>query len=179
MKTLVLGVLKVAAGVAFAFATAGSALAQTPYSAIYEAYNETVANPDCVGNTSCTFTFRAVPTFTTNAGSLGNLIVSRVSCRIVATAGGTNIPGKLSYAALGKTANAAKLFFLSSSVDAYDSSNSSGFSTNLIDQTTEFFVQAGASPTITIAVNNLPPLVFGAPNASLDQPTCTVTGLIE
>ena len=178
MKILVLGVT---AGVAFAFATAISALAQTPNSATYENYYDTVASPNCVGNTTCTFTFTAVPTFTTATGGFGTLTVSKVNCRIVASNGNTGISTPLAYAALGETSNAVKVFFLSSSVSASSlvtgtAGNNVTFPYNYsIDQTTQFFVQAGASPTITIETGYR----IIAPNASLDQPTCSVSGFIE
>jgi hypothetical protein len=181
MKALVLGF---AAGFALAFASAGAALAQdTPYSATYTTYYDTVAASNCVGSTFCKFTFAAVPTFTTSNGGVGELIVSHVNCRIVVfnilppSLIGTPIP--LVYAALGKTSNASKLFFLTGSNGVYPTGVND--STDLIDQTAQLFVQAGASPTITIALGWGPLSQGGidAPNPAVDEPTCSVSGLIE
>jgi hypothetical protein len=170
MKILVLGF---AAGLALAFASAGSALAQVT------TYSATVASPSCVGANSCLFTFPAVPTIpgvpdVTGAGTQ-MLIDPWVNCRIVVSNGGTTVLSVLTYAALGKTSNAAKLFFLSSSsASLYITSPVSYNTINIIDQKAQFFIQAGGSPTITIVTG-----AISAPNPTLDQPTCSVTGLIH
>ena len=160
--TLVLGF---AAGLALAFASANSALAQatTPHN-----YYETVASTNCVGNNFCIFTFKAVP-------GIGILTVSSVNCRIVAT-DFLPISPPLASAALGKTSNAADVFPLSSSVSQYSGPTSPFAFTYSIDQATQFFVEAGISPTITIITRADP---IAAPNPALDQPTCSVSGLIE
>jgi hypothetical protein len=192
MKALV---LRFAAGFALAFASAGSALAQaTPYSATYATYYDTVAASNCVGSTSCTFTFAPVPTFTTSTTSNGGdgiLTVSRVNCRFVATninlgKEGTIVNPPFAYAALGKTSNAAKLLYLTSSVTLYPNGISAGYSTYLVDQTTQFFVQAGGSPTITVTIGPSPMTGLGVfsnlgvpPLGDVNEPTCSVSGLIE
>jgi hypothetical protein len=142
------------------FAMSTSALAQAT------GYSDTVANTNCLANTSCSFTFPAVSS-TTNPDAI--LTVQKVSCRIVSTVSVNTVSGVV-YAALGKSANAAKLEFLSAPAYAYG-----GYVINIIDASALFFVQSGASPIITVLTGT--PIV--APNSSVDQPTCTVTGYVE
>jgi hypothetical protein len=180
MKIVVLGFV---AGLALAFASAVSALAQSPPPAYYE----TVANPNCVGTNNCTFTFPPVPAGTSlqNGPSTGQqrLTVMNVNCRIVTVAPASN--SALLYAALGKTSNADKISFLSSTVGSYifHTDLTAIYNIFLIDQKTQFFVGQGFSPTITIVagpssgINPLPGAMI-APT-SLDQPTCSVSGIIE
>jgi hypothetical protein len=186
MKILVLGF---AAGLALAFASDSPASAQTsvpsettvPYAGTYF---ETVASQNCVGdglgNTSCTFTFKEVPTVpSVNGSGTAVLMVSRVSCRIV-VAGDTSLNGvsSLGYAALSKSSNAQKVFFLSSYANPMRLNTAPGtgpFSVFSIDEATQLYVGPTVSPTITIATS----LPVAAPHPSLDQPTCSISGLIQ
>jgi hypothetical protein len=173
-----------AAGLALAFASVVSALAQSPPPAYYE----TVASPNCVGTNNCTFIFPPVPTGATggsfqNAPAYQRLTVMNVNCRIVTVAPASN--SSLLYAALGKTSNADKIAFLSSTVGSYifHTGLTTVYTIFQIDQKTQFFVGAGFSPTITIVAgppSGLSPLpgAIIAPT-SLDEPTCSVSGLIE
>ena len=130
--------LEFCVGLALAFASVGSTFAQTtvPYAATYY---ETATGPNCVGNTSCTFTFNPVPILPSVNGS-GNavLFVERVNCRIVVTSPVTAAPAPIGRAELGKTSNATKVFFLPTSTSFYVGNFANpNFSVNLIDQTTQ------------------------------------------
>jgi hypothetical protein len=169
MKILVLGF---AAGLVSAFAGGSSASAQTtvPYAGTYY---ETATGPNCVGNTSCMFTFNPVPILPSVNGS-GNavLFVERVNCRIVVNSAVSAAAPTAISRAEGKTSNATKVFFLPTSTSFYTANFS--FSINLIDQPTLFFVGPGVSPTINI----ISPFGIEAPIGG-DQPTCSVSGLIQ
>ena len=136
-------------------------------------YYETVSSTSCLANSFCMFTFPAIGT--------GTLTNPRVNCRIVTTNISHGVQNPLTYAALGTTANAGKVFFLSSSVGAYFELgiNTGTHSIYLIDQRTKFFVPAGASPTITVVTGPSNAAAIAAPNPDLDQPTCSVSGIIQ
>lgn len=169
---------------------ANSMLAQAPNSGATQAaatqtndvaaqgtpYYETVSNMNCLANNSCTFTFPVVP-----AVGGGLLTNPRVNCRLVTTNISHGVQNPLTYAALGTTANAAKIFFLSSSVAAYFELGISAntHSVYLIDQKTVFFVPAGASPMVTIVTGPSSAAAIAAPNPDLDQPTCSVSGIVR
>jgi hypothetical protein len=109
MKIVVLGFI---AGLALAFASAGPTWAQEANS-LDQSYYDTVASPNCVGTNNCTFTFKQVP-ISIKPNAAGILTVTRVNCRIVTpyAPSGEPLPSSfIYYAALGKTSNAAKLFF--------------------------------------------------------------------
>jgi hypothetical protein len=155
MKTLALGFT---AGLSLA--GVGSALAQEvpPYAGTYY---ETLTEPSCSGNPSCTFVFKEVPALPIAYGNgTAVLNVSRVNCRFGLLGNG----GGIAFATLGKTSNPAKLLFLSftplSGAEVYE-------------QTTQFFVGPGASPIITIQLSGL--LFF---NDAFD-PTCSVSGFMQ
>jgi hypothetical protein len=186
VKTLVSGF---ATGLALTLASNSYTSAQE---ASYQTYYGTVTNSNCVGTGTCTFTFPPVPDFVNPAGVTGVLFVKSVNCRLItsfpAFGGGIPIPNSgplpppFPYAALGKTANLEKVYFLSASGgNGYQNppytSPSNVYGLYLIDQKADFYVQTGVSPTVTITlwVNNQ----FAAPNPSQDLPTCSVAGIIE
>jgi hypothetical protein len=131
-------------------------------------YNTTVVNTGCVTNTTCVFTF---PAF---SGSTQVLTVAKVSCRVVTPTTLTAALG-IVYAALGKSSSTTKIEFLTAQAFLYGTGTPAPYVVSIIDETTLFFVGADVSPLITIATQE--PMV--APNSTLDQPTCTVTGYVQ
>jgi hypothetical protein len=163
MKTLLAAVI---ASSLLGYSLSNSALAQAA------TYSETVSNPNCVGNNTCTFLFPSVT-------GPGILTASRVTCRVITQQFlAPNVQGTIVYATLGKTSNIAKFEFLPSAAFIYGSTftgTTGGFTINLIDSTTLYFIQAGGSPVINI-VTSLP-ITVSSP--AIDQPTCTVSGLVQ
>ena len=166
--------LKLGAGVALGLMGIASAFAQTtvPYAGTYY---DTVTGQSCLGGgATCTFTFAPVPVLNSVSGGSGNvdaiLTVSRVNCRIFTNnvSPGTLTP--LVDAELGKASNTAKVFFLSNSA----SLAGPNFTLNLIDQTTQFYVGPGISPTIIVGVDKA-----GLAAIINTPPTCSVSGLIQ
>jgi len=129
------------------FAVLSPASAATPYQA-------SVPNPSCVGNSSCTVTFSKI-------GGIHYAIISHVSCRVATTQGNQGIY----YAALQSSASTAPPDYLPISYV---------FNLALINVPTLYEVAAGTSPEVTMLA--LGGVTFIAPNSTVDQPTCFVSG---
>jgi hypothetical protein len=169
MKTLALGFT---AGLSLA--GVGPALAQEvpPYAGTYY---ETVTG-NCFGVT-CQFIFKEVPIINVPYGNgSAVLMASKVNCRIVVSGSSSGTP--LAYAALGKSSNADKISILPNSTQGpYLFQTANVYTVYYIDQITQFYVGPGASPMILISTPFGFPVVV--PNAALDQPTCSVSGLMQ
>jgi hypothetical protein len=139
----------VSSSIAFAMTTSASAQGLAHYS-------DTV-NGSCGANNPCTITFLPV---VSPSGAV--LVVQKVSCVMTST----NAFSGFVYLSKCNNPNAQEYFGSPPVVSTFG-----GIPLTVFAESTAFFVQPNASPTVTFN--------FGAPNQVLFGPNCTVSGTMQ